>query len=371
MKTQGFDGSSVQDLNALSSSISEVLIGLLKNARVKVKLVQLGFGGGLIRVRRSSAVMPLLDRGNRVISKKDIAKIHEQARLLGMKMDEIILHDFPQAYKVDDVNQAVNPIGLYGRKLEAEVLMVTVNNTIVKNLIKAVNQAGFDVDNVFFTACTGARTALTDAERQQGCAVVDFGATVTDIAIFRSGQLRFLDSIPYGSDEVTRAIARTLNISWDMAEDMKKSYVVVRHEQPSADEEVLIKTEDGYVPVKKNMMSESIEPVVIDLLNMVKASIKRSGWDGQLAAGMVVSGGGSLLSGFAERLDQDIAMPVKLAKIPFTSKRMHHAVKFLSPIGLARAGFDRNASLLTKKGEYSNWVRMALERTKEIYEEYF
>jgi cell division protein FtsA len=286
-------------------------------------------------------------------------------------VDEVVLHDFPQMYKVDDVNRALNPAGLYGRKLEIDTLVVAINNTVMKNLSKAVNQAGFDVANIFFTTYAATQTALDDFQRKQGCVLVDVGSSVTDIAVFKAGQLRFLDNIPLGSNDMTRVIVDRLALNFDLAEDIKKSYAVVRHGQTVSQEEILIKKEEGYIPVRKRVISEAIEPVVVDLINMVQASIKRSEFADQLNAGMVISGGGSLLLGLAERFEEELHLPVKLAKINFSARRMHNAAKFLSAVGLAHAGFDKSFGLLLKKSEYSHWLRGCCDRAKELYEEYF
>jgi len=371
VKTAGYENGSVVDLGELSVSINAAMSGLMKNTHVKIKSVQFGISGELVRERRSAAVMPLLDRGNKVISHRDILKIQKQARLLGVKMDEVILHDFPQGYKVDDVNRASNPVGLYGRKLEVETLVVAVHNTVLKNLTKAVNQAGFDVENLFFTTYAATQTALDDFQRKQGCILVDIGSSLTDVVIFKGGQLRFLGSIPLGSNDVTRAIVERLNIGYDLAEDIKKSYAVVRHGHASTDEEILIKREDGYEPVKKHVISDAIEQVIADLLNMVASSVKQTEFFDQLKTGIVMAGGGALLSGLAERFEEDLGLPAKMAKINFSSRRMQNATKFLSAVGLAHAGFDKSFSLLLKRNHYSHWLKGCLERTKELYEEYF
>ncbi|MEW5895143.1 MAG: cell division protein FtsA [Candidatus Omnitrophota bacterium] len=368
--TAGFDGTSVTDLGELSASINTVLSGLVSNTRVKIKTVQMGIGGELIRQRLSTSVMPLLDRGSKVISRRDIVKIQKQAQLLGVKMDEIILHDFPQSYKVDDINRALNPSGLYGRKLEIDTLIVAVNGTIIKNLSKAVNQAGYDVENIFFTTYAATMTALDDFQRKQGCLFVDIGASVTDLVIFKGGQLRFLSSIPLGSDDITRAIAARLNISHGLADDIKKSYGVVRHRQAGMNEEILIKSEEGYTPVKKEAISEALDPVVNDLINMLKASVARSELERQLP-GIIMSGGGSLLTGLPERLEEEMVLPVKMASINFCSRKMHNAAKFLSSVGLAHAGFDKSLGLFVKRNQYSHWLKGLVDRSKELYEEYF
>lgn len=371
VNTKGFEGGSVTDLGDLSSAINAALTGLMKNSRIKVRTVQLGIGGEVVRERRSSAVIPLLDRGNKVISQRDALKIQRQARLLGVKVDEVILHDFPQGYKVDDINRALNPVGLYGRKLEVETLVVAVKNTTIQNLSKAVSQAGFDVENVFFTTYAATRTVLDDFQQKQGCLFIDVGSSVTDIVIFKGGQLRLLDSIPLGGNDITQAVVRRLNINFDLAEDMKKSYAVVRHGEMDMNEEILIKREDGYAPVKKYVLADAVEPVVTDLVAMVKASLDHSGFFDRLNAGIVMSGGGALLSGLAERVEREIGLPVTMAKIDFSARRMHNASKFLSAVGLAHAGFDKSFGLFLKKTQYSHSIRGFFGRIKELYEEYF
>ena len=286
-------------------------------------------------------------------------------------MDEAVLHDFSQAYKVDDINRALNPVGLYGRKLEIETLVVSAKSTTVRNLSKAVNQAGFDVENVFFTTYAATKTVLDDFQRKQGCVIVDIGSSVTDIVVFKGGQLRFLDSFPIGGNDITRAVMDRLNITFDLAEDMKKSYAVVHHGSLAMPEEILIKREEGYVPVQKRVLSDAVDPVAADLLNMVKASLDRSGLHESLGAGVIMTGGGALLSGLAERFEKDIGMPVRMAKINFSSRRMHNAAKFLSAIGLAHAGFDKSFGLFLKRRQYAHSLRGLLERIKELYEEYF
>jgi len=371
VETKGFQEGSVTNLGELSGAISEVLAGLSKNTGVRIRTLQLGLNREALREARSDAVIPLLDRGSKVISSRDVDRIQQQARFLGVKLDEMILHDFPQVYTVDDINQTLNPLGLYGRKLGVETIIVAARSTVVRNLSKAVNQAGVDVENLFFTTYAATKTVLDDVQRKQGCVVVDAGSSRTNIVIFKGGQLRFLDSLPVGGHDITRAIADRLEISEDLAEDMKKSYAVVYHGAPEKNEEILIKRDGGYTPVQKKTLSDALEPVVSDLVNMVRASVDRFRFSDGLAAGLVMAGGGALLAGMGERLEADMGMNVQIAKIRFSSRRMHNAAKFLPAVGLAQAGFDKNFGLFLKRNQHSRSLKGFWNRVKELYEEYF
>jgi len=369
--TEGFQEGAVTNLGDLSGAIGEVLSGLSKNTGVRIRTLHLGLNGDVIREARSSAVIPLLDRGSKVISRRDVARLQQQARFLGVKLDEVILHDFPQVYTVDDINQTLNPLGLYGRKLEVETIVVAARSAMVRNLSKAVNQAGVDIENLFFTTYAATKTVLDDFQRKQGCAVVDIGSSRTDIVVFKGGQLRFLDSLPVGGHDITRAIADRLKITEDLAEDMKKSYAVVDHGSSEKNEEILIKRDDGYMPVQKKVLSDAIEPIVSDLVNMIRTSLERSRFADELTAGMVMTGGGALLAGMGERFELNMGMNVQIAKIRFSSRRMHNAAKFLSAVGLAHAGFDKNFGLFLKRNQHSQSLKGAWNRVKELYEEYF
>jgi len=133
-----------------------------------------------------------LNRGSKIISGRDVKKLNKHARLIGIKVEEELLHDLPQCYQVDDVSQAMNPLGLYGRKLGVRSLLVLTNVNRFRNIIKAINQAGFEVANFYFSSYASAGISLTDADRQDGAALVDIGSKITSVLVFHEGILNDL-----------------------------------------------------------------------------------------------------------------------------------------------------------------------------------
>ncbi len=178
-RTAGFKDASVSDLNDLGEAVSRAVKGLSQKFGVPIKSVHLGISSELAPPRRSSAVIPLVDSGTKVIARSDIKKVDHQAKLLGTGMDEEAVHAFTQFYKVDDINAAANAVGLYGRKLEANLLLLLANTNRLRNLIKAVHQAGLEVNGVSLSSFAAAEMALTQAQKTQGCALVDVGANMT------------------------------------------------------------------------------------------------------------------------------------------------------------------------------------------------
>lgn len=371
VKTCGFKNASVSDLGELSECIHEAVNGMEKKTGIKLKDVQLGINGELIIQRMCAAVVPLLDRGTKIISERDIKKVQSQAKLLGMSMDETVLHNFPQYYRIDDLNTAINPVGLYGRKMEIHTLMVAVHNAVLKNVLKAVNQAGYDVANVFFSSFAAGYASLTDFQKRQGCVLINVGSSVSDLMVYKDGQLRYLLTIPWGGETVTRCIAQTLNIPMGLAEDIKMSYASVNDSDKDREEEILLKKDNGYVPVKKEKILDSIEPAVREFLEMVLKALQGSTLYEQINDAVYVSGGAAMLSGLPERLETHLRLPVKVAKIILSTKKLHNIAKFSPSVGLALSGLQKSFGLTASANGQVTGLGRFWGRIKEMYQEYF
>jgi len=372
-KTAGFKNGSLTDMSELAECIHLTIAGLLGKTGVKLKDIQLGVGGELISKHYSNAVIPLLERGSKVISYADVRKVKDQSKLLGATMEEHVLHNFAQYYKVDDVNTALNPLGLYGRKMEVQTLMILVKNVLMQNLVKAVNQAGFDVSNVFYTSYSSAEASLSEYHRRQGCALVDIGSLMTDILIFKDGFLKYVVNIPLGGEHLTQSIANRLGIHFDLAEEIKKSYAFALSSESRSDEEILIKNEDGYTPIKKEIIAQALEPAVARFVEMVLQAVNSSQFPGEIKAGIVMSGGGSLLPGLEERIEQAAQMPVKIGKLNITAKRLPQAAKYFGAVGLAQSGLRRSRGIVSpeeQEGQMSMKQKFS-DKMMELYQEYF
>jgi len=365
--TRGYDNASVTDLGELSECIHSTVSSLVKKTGVKIKDVHLGIGGELVEKRRSNAIIPLLDRGTKVISERDIRKVRSQASLLGVSMEEVLLHQFPQVYKVDDVNSALNPLGLYGRKLEVNSLLLVVNGTIVKNITKAVNQAGYDVASLAFSSYAGAESVLSDYYRRQGCVLIDIGCSVTNVLAFRNGSFHDFVRLPIGGNMISGGIAKEMNLIFDLAEDIKRSYAVVHSAGDDAEEEILIKREEGYLPVKKMAINRAIDPVVTDLVGTIIQALKDMAVYDQLNGGIFMVGGGSLLTGLPELVEKSTNVPVKLGKVVIASQKMGNAVKYGAAVGLCLRGMRQGRQYTVKGNGHAGWIN----KVKELYQEYF
>ncbi len=369
-KTAGFRDGAVSDLGELADCIHVTVHTLLQKTNLKLKEVQLGVGSELIEIREGGTTIPLVDRTNKIITQRDMKKVNDQARLLSLKMDEEILHDLPQQYMVDEVNKALNPGGLYGRKLGVWSLMIFTSTNRIRNIVRAVHHAGYEVPNIFFTSYAACEVALDDAERAQGRILIDIGAKATSVLLFQDNILRRLQKIGIGGDAFTRRISEQLNLPLDLAEEIKRSYAATLEAYHSGDEEILVKRDSAYKPVKGKDICAAIEPQIRELLENIQNVFTEFGVRDELEMDIVMIGGGSLLTGLIERVSQTTRHPARLAKMNVACARSPgNAALFAGVVGLAKSGFKQ--SLRYALSPDGHWRANLANRFKDLYHEYF
>ena len=370
-KTAGFKNSSVSDLGELSESIQLALNGVMKKNDLRIQEVYLGVGGDLIDVHQTQSTIPVIERGSKVITKADIKNVDTQARLLGTKMDEEILHDFPQAYRVDDANTARNPLGLYGRKLAVETLLVVANGARMRNVIKAVHDAGYEVMDSYFTTYAASEAILSDKDKNEGCILIDISSQVTSVLIFKDGILKYVGKINWGGNNITGRIATDLNLSLDLAEEIKKSYAVALKSDRRNEEEILVKREAAYSPVKREAICNALDPEIENLVLAVKDTIYGSGLFQQINTGMVVIGGGSVLPGLLERLEESVNFPVVMGRMKVANNSPHSVAVYSPAVGLAQLGAHKSQTASLSANGQLTASNPFISKVKEFYQEYF
>lgn len=370
-KTVGMNGSSVTDLAELSDCIHRALEELSHKTSVRFKNVQVGISGDLVRTRIARAVIPLLDKGNKVITAFDIKKVISQARLLGVKLDEEILHDCPQFFVVDDGNVTLNPQGLYGRKLEVTLLLVVADTLRLKNIMNAVNQAGYEINNRFFSSYAASGVAVSEDLKKRGCAFIDIGAQSTNILIFKDNLLKYHKCIASGGNDISRKIAQTIHLSFDLAEDIKRSYAVALKEQASDSEEILVKRDNGYMPIKRAVVCQSIESEIQSLVDKIYTSVVEANMIEHLNAGVIMIGGGSLLPGLLELIENKIKLPVSIGTVRIADKALSNAAIFSSAVGLAQDATLNMFDFAQFSQEKVHWTKGFINRIREMYHDYF
>jgi cell division protein FtsA len=365
----GFKEASISDITELAECIGRTVQGVMTKTGIKIQAVQIGLSGSFLAVHRSSAVIPLVDSGTKVISKFDLRKVEAQAKLLGVNLEEEIIHDFPQWYKVDDINTSINPTGLIGRKIETSLLLLTANSLRVRNLTKAVHQAGFEVSSVALCGFAASDVAVDKADKEQGCALVDIGANITSVIFFKDGIVGDVQFIPWGGSYVTQSIAERLSLTVDLAEEIKKTHAVASRANPTdVSGEILVKREKGYIPILRASVCEAVNLEIENFLTLLETVVKGSHLYHQLNKGIVIVGGGSLLPGLIERIEERVNMTVRMG---VATPGLNNAAVYAASIGLSRMRYLKKKEESIGIKTPLNFKDKIVNSVKELCQEYF
>jgi cell division protein FtsA len=368
-RATGFKEASISDITELADCIQRTVQGVMQKTGIKVTAVQLGVSGSFLTTRRTSAIIPLIDSGTKVISKFDLRKVDNQAKLLGVGLDEEIIHDFPQWYKIDDINTSINPTGLIGRKIESSLLLLTANSLRMRNLTKAVHQAGFEVNSVSFGGYAASDVAVDQADKTLGCALVDIGANITSVIFFKNGIVGDVQFIPWGGNYVTQSIAERLSLTIDLAEEIKKTHAVASQANPTeVSGEILVKREKGYIPIRRESVCEAVNWEIENFLTHLETVIKGSILYHQLNKGIVMVGGGSLLPGAIERIEERINRPVRMGA---ATPGLNNSAMYAASIGLGRMHYLKKKEERVSIKTPLNLKDKIVNSVKELCQEYF
>ena len=368
-RATGFKETSINDITELAECIQRTVQGVMQKTGIKIHAVQMGLSGSFLATRRSSAIIPLIDSGTKVISKFDLRKVDHQAKLLGVNLEEEIIHDFPQWYKIDDINTSINPTGLIGRKIESSLLLLTANSLRVRNLTKAVHQAGFEVNSVAFCGYAASDVAIDKADKALGCALVDIGANITSVIFFKNNIVGDVQFISWGGNNVTQSIAERLSLTVDLAEEIKKTHAVASQTNPKeVSGEILVKREKGYIPIRRESVCEAVNWEIENFLTHLETVIKGSHLYHHLNKGIVMVGGGSLLTGAIERIEERINTPVRMGA---ATPGLNNSSVYAASIGLGRMHYLKKKQESIGIKTPLNFKDKVVSSVKELCQEYF
>ena len=310
-RSRGLKKGVVVNIESTVHSIQRAIEEAELMAGCEIHSVYAGIAGSHIRSLNSHGIVAIRDNE---VSAGDVDRVIDAARAVAIPADQKILHILPQEYIIDSQEGIKEPIGMSGVRLESRVHMVTGAVSAAQNIVKCVRRCGLEVDDIILQQLASSYAVLTEDEKDLGVCLCDIGGGTTDIAVFVHGAIHHSAVIPIAGDQVTNDIAVALRTPTHHAEDIKIRYACALTQLANPDETIEVPSVGDRPPRRlvRQTLAEVVEPRYEELFSLVAAELKRSGFEEMMAAGVVLTGGGSKMEGVIELAEEVFHMPVRL-----------------------------------------------------------
>ncbi len=311
--SQGIRKGTIVDLSAASQAISRSVEKAQRTSGLEINSALVSLAGSHISSVNSRGVVGIT---RNVIDENDVARALEAARAVAIPHNREIIHVIQRGFVVDGQEGIRTPVGLHGYRLEVEAHIITAAAATVENLRQCVQNAGVVVSQFVLNPLASGEVVLSDNERQVGVAVCDIGGGTTDLAIYIEGDIWHTMVLAVGGNHITSDIAHGLRLPISQAEEVKKQHGVAMKKLINQEELVTVRSFGREEPVQINRidLAHIIEARVEEIFDLILQEIKRSGYDGLLPAGIVLTGGSSNLPGIKNLASEVTGLPVRTAK---------------------------------------------------------
>lgn len=336
-----------------------------------------GVAGRHISSLNSRGVVAI-GRPDHEITRHDIGRAVEAAQAVAIPTQREVIHVIPRAYVVDGHEGIRDPIGMSGFRLEVETHIVTGEVMAIQNLIKSVQRTGVEIDDLVLQPLASGEAVLTPEDKDRGVMLVDIGGGTTDIAIFIQGGIWHTSVIPIGGINFTNDIVYVLHTPHNTAEYLKIKYGNAIADDMLEDEFIEVETlmAGERQRVSRKLLCEIMQSRAEQIVELLYNEIRRSGYDGLLPAGIVLTGGSAQLPRFDELVREMLGIPVRVG-IPTNLTGVADSIDsppYATGVGLLRWGARHGAALAgtsqnTGLSERNGWGS-AYERLKDWLREF-
>ena len=314
-ESEGVSEGMIQNLIKATAKIKEVVIKASEMANLKIKYVNVGIAGKHIRSFSTHHSIGLQNNENEPIeiNTSHVRKLEQRSKMAVIPTNHKIIHSMPQKYTIDEDHESVDPVGEFGKKLEADFHIISANKVDIKIMEESIRRSDIICKNLILEPIASSIALLDDNDKEDGICLVDIGGGTTDISILHDNNIRHTAVIPLGGDIVTQDIKEGLGLPRHHAEALKikfgkalyvkrpvKEYVKIKGEGQREDKKISL---DNLYKIIEARMEEIFEKVHQEILN--------SGMSEKLSAGIVITGGGSQLLNLKQQVKYITGLDVR------------------------------------------------------------
>jgi cell division protein FtsA len=283
----------IVDIDSTVDAIKDAVKQAEQMSNKEIKSVFVNIAGGYSKLYRNKGVIAV-SREDREITTEDVKRVIQAAKVLSVPADKEIIDIIPEQFVVDGYDEIRDPVGMVGVRLEVDANLVVSSCTTVQNIIRSVQKAGLNIDGIVVEPLGTSSVILNEDEKELGVALVDVGAETTDISIFKKGSLIFTKVIPVGGNHITNDISMICKISSADSERIKKQHGVAHVNLIKSDEIIKINNIAGKGEKDIHLMdvAQIMDARISEMLYLIRKELEDSNLLNNLAAGIVITGGG-------------------------------------------------------------------------------
>jgi cell division protein FtsA len=311
--SEGLNKGLVANIGKTAQAIKEAVSIASNRAGIPVSFLNVGVAGEHITSMRHRNYVTINSEDGE-ITKSDLDRLEADVRTIRIPSDRQILHIIPEEFSVDYQNGIENPIGMSGSRLEATNHIVLASIPAIQNIKKSVERAGFQVQDYILQPIASSSSVLEENEKDLGVALIDIGGGTTDIAIFHNKSIKHTKVIGVAGNQVTNDIRESLGVITEEAEKLKKEYGYATEQAIIRDEDILIRGVGarGNARIPISLLTQIISLRMRELFSLIDNEIRSAGFKNKIKAGIVLTGGGSLLKGCTELAEEVFGLPARI-----------------------------------------------------------
>ncbi|MEI6072050.1 MAG: cell division protein FtsA [Verrucomicrobiae bacterium] len=313
--SRGVRKGEIVDFENACNCVREALSDAQEKSDVEISDVWLAVTGSHIQSfnNRGSVVIP--DEGGE-ITDEEIQEVEYKAKEISLPKENTILHSIIQHYYVDGQEGVLNPVGMLGSRLEADFHIIHGVTNRIQNSIRCVKECDIEVLDVVSSSLASAQVVLGQHQKEAGALVVDIGGGVTDYIVYLGGAVRHSGVLAVGGDHITNDISIGLRIPITRAEKLKveEGSAVLGKSLPG--DKIVLKNDTGFSgkEVEREMLNMIIHARLEELFTLLRKRLGDDVPQHLLGAGVMLTGGCSMIRGIREVAESVFEMPVQLTR---------------------------------------------------------
>jgi cell division protein FtsA len=335
-RSRGVRKGEIVNPSMAAEDVRNAIVEAEQMADVEIRNVYLGVTGGHIRGFTNRGVHPVVS-SDREITQEDVDDVIKNAKAINLPTENCLIHAVRQHFLDDGQDGISDPVGMLGARVEVDMHVIHGNFNRLQNPIRVVKGLQLEVEAIVFNGLASSLALLTNEQKEMGALVIDIGGGVTEYVVYSAGIIKHTGVLAVGGDHLSNDLAYGLKIPLGRAEDLKIKHGAAAVEDSDKGRTVETTSQVG-MPSKtvnlehlRRIMSLRLE----EMFTLIEQDLLKAGLMDYLRAGVLLTGGGSLLKNLDKRLREETGLPLAMAEDPLSSVVLG-AGKMLSDFNLLR-----------------------------------